>query len=270
MVSSTKAARRRRARRALIGGVVVVALIVGIAIVRSRSGAKSVAGPACVATAGQVSYPLDMDQAANATTIAAVGKRLGLADHAVTIALAAALQESGLHNLSGGDRDSLGLFQQRPSQGWGSPEQIMVPRLAAAAFYGGLAKVTGWQTRAVTDAAQAVQHSAAPSAYARWEAEARVIAQALTGEVAAGLTCRFAAPSGAPALASLSRTMEAELGSPALGTTVDSGRGWLVASWLIGHGEQFGVSSVSFAGQRWTPTSGAWRAHPPVTSTVEI
>ena len=82
-------------------------------------------------------------------------------------ALAAAFQESGLHNLSHGDRDSLGLFQQRPSQGWGTPSQIMDPGYAAGAFYHRLAQVTGWQTTSVTDAAQQVQRSAAPDAYAQ-------------------------------------------------------------------------------------------------------
>ena len=80
-------------------------------------------------------YTLDIDQAANSTTIAAVGKRLGLPDHAVTVALAAALQESRLHNLPYGDRDSLGLFQQRPSQGWGTATEILTPSYAAAAFF---------------------------------------------------------------------------------------------------------------------------------------
>ena len=72
-----------------------------------------------------------------------------------------ALQESGLHNLSYGDRDSLGLFQQRPSQGWGTPAQIMSPRHAAAAFYRRLSRIAGWQAMPVTEAAQTVQHSAA-------------------------------------------------------------------------------------------------------------
>ncbi len=73
-----------------------------------------------------------------------VGKRLGLADHAVSVALATAPQESKLRNLNYGDRDSLGLFQQRPSQGWGPPAKILVPRLAAAAFYTRLRSVPGW------------------------------------------------------------------------------------------------------------------------------
>jgi len=109
-----------------------------------------------------------------------VGKRLGLADHAVSVALATALQESKLRNLNYGDRDSLGLFQQRPSQGWGPPAKILVPRLAAAAFSTRLRSVPGWQTLPVADAAQAVQHSASAAAYAPWETEARLLARTLT------------------------------------------------------------------------------------------
>ena len=135
-------------------------------------------------------YTFAPEQARNAATIAAVGLRMGLPDHAVTIALAAALQESKLRNLSYGDRDSLGLFQQRPSQGWGSPDQISDPAYAATVFYQRLRSVPGWQTLSVTAAAQRVQHSDAPQAYARWEGLARVAAAALTGETAAGLTCR--------------------------------------------------------------------------------
>ena len=204
-------------------------------------------------------YQLDSEQAANATTVAAVGKRLGLADHAVTIAIAAALQESGLHNLAHGDRDSLGLFQQRPSQGWGTPSAILTPRLAAAAFYRRLASVAGWQNLTVTAAAQHVQQSAAPNAYADWEAEARDIARALTGEARAGLTCRFPNPSAAAPRRVVDQAVSVELGSPGARTTVTPARGWTVASWLVGHARQLHISVVDFAGRRWTPATGAWK-----------
>ena len=114
--------------------------------------------PLC--TSGEV--VLTTEQTANAATIAAVGKRLGVPNHAVTVALATAFQESGLRNLDYGDRDSLGLFQQRPSQGWGSAATIRTPRLAAATFYAHLLRVRGWATLPVTEAAQKVQHSGRP------------------------------------------------------------------------------------------------------------
>ena len=84
----------------------------------------------------------------------------------MTVALAAALQESNLLNLPYGDRDSLGLFQQRPSQGWGTAAQILDPAYAASAFYARLVDVPGWESLPVTQAAQLVQSSADPGAYA--------------------------------------------------------------------------------------------------------
>lgn len=85
------------------------------------------------------------------------------------VALATALQESGLRNLDYGDRDSLGLFQQRPSQGWGTATEIRDPVHASTKFYEALLKVSGWQSMTVTQAAQAVQKSGYPEAYAKWE-----------------------------------------------------------------------------------------------------
>ena len=228
-------------------------------------------GLPCHAVAATGNYALDTDQSANAATIAAVGKRLGLPDHAVTIALAAALQESKLYNLPYGDLDSLGLFQQRPSQGWGTKDQILNPRYAAAAFYQHLATVANWTALSVTDAAQAVQHSGVPDAYAQWEGEARTLAQAFTGEVAAGFTCRTVTTvSTAPPATVLAADLTAEVGSPALGTPVDTARGWLVAGWLIAHAGQYGVTTVTFAGYRWSGQKGTWTAQPPATNLVQV
>ena len=108
---------------------------------------------------------------------------------AATIALATAYQESKLYNIESGDRDSLGLFQQRPSQGWGSQEQILDPYYATNAFYDALAEVDGYETMPVTEAAQEVQRSAYPDAYADHEADARVLASALTGNSPRAFHC---------------------------------------------------------------------------------
>ena len=116
---------RRRPRFRALVALVALGVVSAVAVRLVTAGKEVAAG--CQAGAGSVSYRLDLEQAANATTVAAVGKRLGLPDHAVTIALAAALQESKLRNLSHGDLDSLGIFQQRPSQGWGTASQVMVP-----------------------------------------------------------------------------------------------------------------------------------------------
>lgn len=256
---------------ALFGG----AIVGGLSLLESTRKAQSYGCRATLPAAGtsgssSVSYPLSIDQAANATTIAAVGKRKGLPDHAVTIALAAALQESRLHNLTHGDLDSLGLFQQRPSQGWGTTAQVTTPSYAAGAFYDHLVDVQGWETLPVTVAAQRVQRSGVPDAYGDWELEARGLAQVLTGEVAAGLSCDLADPVPSAAPSAIQPTIDDELGSGALETTVDAGRGWTVASWLVGHAAQFGITRVSFNGQAWTTASGQWEADGAVEQVVRI
>lgn len=248
-------------------GLTGVALVAAMVVLLRRNGGPA---PSCQATAARGSYRLDLDQAANATTIAAVGKQLVLPDHAVTIALAAALQESKLRNLDHGDLDSLGLFQQRPSQGWGTPSQILTPSHAAASFYRRLVLVTGWQTLSVTDAAQQVQKSGAPDAYAQWETEARVLAQALTGEVAAGFACRLRVPGGTPPAGPLTQAMATELGIAGLGAPLPAAQGWTVASWLVGHAGPYRLHSVAFSGRTWTAASGVWRPGAAVDSLVRV
>jgi hypothetical protein len=132
---------------------------------------------------------LTAEQAENASLITAISVRRGLPARAASIALATAYQESKLMNLEGGDRDSLGLFQQRPSQGWGTPEQILDPVYATNAFYDALGRVEGFEAMEITDAAQEVQRSAYPDAYADHEADARALASALTGHSRGAFGC---------------------------------------------------------------------------------
>ena len=135
------------------------------------------------AVLGEVT-PLGDDMRRHAQTIIASGRRAGAGDAGIVIALAAAAQESGLRNVEYGDRDSLGLFQQRPSSGWGTPEQVLDPERASLAFFGGpvnpnpgitrgLLDIPGWESMTVTEAAQTVQISAYPNHYAKWETSAR-------------------------------------------------------------------------------------------------
>lgn len=119
------------------------------------------------------------EQIPNAQKIQATGVALKMPARGQVVALATALQESGLRNLNYGDRDSLGLFQQRPSQGWGTPAQVQDPVHAATTFYEHLKKVPGWQSMTVAQAAQAVQASALPDAYAKWEPLAAALQKAL-------------------------------------------------------------------------------------------
>lgn len=129
------------------------------------------------------------DQIANATTIYQVSQQLRLPQYAAVIAVATAMQESSLHNIDYGDRDSLGLFQQRPSQGWGTPAEIMDPTYSSTKFYEALVKVPNWQTIPLTEAAQAVQESAYPDAYAKWATDAEYLVATVSGALA-GSQCR--------------------------------------------------------------------------------
>ncbi|MEO9014911.1 MAG: LysM peptidoglycan-binding domain-containing protein [Terrimesophilobacter sp.] len=144
-----------------------------------------------VPAGGPTTVALTSEMAANARTIITVGKSLGVGNYGLIIALSAAMQESSLRNLDYGDRDSLGLFQQRPSTGWGTPAQVTDTTYASRLFFGGprnpnagitrgLLEIGGWQSMTVTQAAQAVQQSAYPDAYAKWETSARVWLDQLT------------------------------------------------------------------------------------------
>jgi hypothetical protein len=140
----------------------------------------------------------DAEQLANARTIVSVGAERRIPARGQIIALATAMQESGLHNIAGGDRDSIGLFQQRPSQGWGTPAQIGDPVYAASKFYDRLATIRGWQTMPLTVAAQAVQGSGFPNAYAKWEDDATALRQQLGAEPGVAADCSTA-PAGTAA-----------------------------------------------------------------------
>ncbi len=136
-----------------------------------------------VAQVGSAVVPLTPTMAANAQTIISVGRSLGVPSYGLVVALAAAAQESGLQDLTYGDRDSVGLFQQRPSTGWGTVAQLEDTSYASRLFFGGpsnpnkgktrgLLDIAGWQSMTVAQAAQKVQISAYPNAYAKWETSA--------------------------------------------------------------------------------------------------
>ena len=247
--------------------VLVAAVVVGVVVATRASGPCSFVsecrastttgtGPSA-GTAG--TFTLSPDQAQNAAIIAAVAYDRHLPDHAVTIALATALQESGLLDLPYGDLDSVGLFQQRPSQGWGTRDQLLDPVYAAGAFFTRLVTVPGWTSLPVTEAAQAVQHSAAPTAYANWESEARTLAIGLTGETAAGFSCHLDGFTGArPAPSALTAAATHELGAALIGAPVTTTVGWRVATWAVAHSWQYHLSDVSFEGRTWSAASGRW------------
>lgn len=226
---------------------------------------------------------LNTDQAANAATIAAVGSSRDLPERAVTIALATAMQESELRNISYGDRDSLGLFQQRPSQGWGTQEQILDPVYATNEFYDALQHVPGYERLPLTVAAQRVQKSGYPEAYAKHEDGATVLAAALTGRTADALTCttdpdtaRSIADGATVDTKRLAQRVKREFGG-SVGTAVSHGRtlsfallgaggrkaqlGSALAAWAVAHAKELRIESVVHQESVWTTTQSAkgWR-----------
>lgn len=171
----------------VVGAVVVagaVFLAVGLAM---RTGLGPLPDPeGCTARVAGHETRLSLEQGRNAALMAAISVRRGLPPRAASIAIATSMQESKLLNLAVGDRDSVGLFQQRPSQGWGTRRQLLDPVYATNAFYDALVQVAGYESMPITEAAQAVQRSAYPDAYAQHETAARTLASALTGETRGG------------------------------------------------------------------------------------
>ncbi|MGW4409632.1 C40 family peptidase [Nonomuraea sp. NPDC004702] len=151
--------------------------------VPSSTASSQIGSPVAAPSAPHAVPVLDLnaEQQGNAALIVQLAKERGLPARAAVIAIATALQESQLRNLRYGHLDSLGLFQQRPSQGWGTPEQILDPRHATGTFYDHLLKVTRWEQLPLTRAAQAVQRSGRPDAYAQWEPLAQRLVDTLTG-----------------------------------------------------------------------------------------
>ena len=221
----------------------------------------------CRTKVGRLTVQLSDVQARNASLISAIAVRRGMPAHAATIAIAAALQESKLYNLRGGDRDSLGIFQQRPSQGWGTPAQVRDPIHATNAFYDALVRVDGYNTLPVTVAAQEVQRSGYPSAYAAYEGDARALASALTGYSPAAFSCHLGEPGegSVPPAARRAVALRHALG-PAFGSvpvTVAPGaalrvaaanrpQGWSLASYLVAHASRLHLSTVSYDSRTWT------------------
>jgi hypothetical protein len=262
---------KRLAAVAVPLGLVVGGVAYGVS--RHSSGDDKTLGE-CTTRVGGLTVVLTDAQARNATLVSAIAVRRGMPAHAATIGLAAALQESKLYNLKGGDRDSLGLFQQRPSQGWGTPAQILDPAHATNAFYDALERVPGYADLRVTVAAQRVQRSGYPSAYAVYEDDARALASAMTGYSPAAFWCHLAAPERSPVPAAQRAQELRQALLPAFGPTglrVVSGsavavpasspeRGWALASYVVARAGRLGVSSVAFRGKVWSAGDNAgWR-----------
>ncbi|MDQ1677722.1 MAG: hypothetical protein QOC93_2866 [Actinomycetota bacterium] len=268
-------------RRPLAALAVFALLAAGgiFAVITLRGGSIPFVHDTCRVFVGERTVRLDPEQAGHAATIAAVAHRRDLPERAVTVAFATALQESKLRNLTGGDRDSVGLFQQRPSQGWGTPAQLRDTRYAARQFYRHLVKVDGWETLPVAVAAQAVQRSAEGRAYEKWAGDAAALARAFTGGAPGAVTCRLRKDGGtvAPAEEDLGSALAADVGtvsssrpggaSASRRVTVPVGAaaggatdpGWRVAYWFVAQARTYGVHTVRYGALEWTASSGKWR-----------
>jgi len=259
--------RRRAPRRSPWPFAVIAVLIavVGLSLNHRQEVPEPVASQ-CTVSGSDVS--VTTEQAANAATIAAVARSRGLPARATVVALATAQQESRLRNLDHGDRDSLGLFQQRPSQGWGTAEQVQDPVYAAGTFFDHLVQVPGWETGRLTEVAQAVQRSGFPEAYQQWEPLATTLADALLSTTPTQWTCSFPAAAAAGTVAdrsaALTTAVRREAGAPTVepdGTVSVAGAGWPEASWAVAHAQGLGLGVVSLDGWRWTP-EGGWVSSP--------
>ncbi len=234
--------------------------------------------PQCTVVLGSEKFVLAPDQTRYAAIIASAGLNRGLERHEVMIALATARQESKIRNISYGDTagpDSRGLFQQRPSQGWGTQEQVMDPWYAADRFYQELESVPNYQSLSVTEAAQAVQRSAYPDAYARHEQLAAAFARALTEGEPGALNCVLKPVAGAEPelsageLRSLLGRFAKTLAEPhpvtrdgnVLQLRVDSDpNGWRLANWVLANAQAADVVTISYNGLEWDRQKRVWAA----------
>ncbi|MGB7961922.1 MAG: hypothetical protein WCF12_03040 [Propionicimonas sp.] len=225
----------------------------------------------CTATVNGTTATLDPEQAYHAALISGVSIKRGLAPRAASIALTTAYQESGIRNLDFGHSDSLGLFQQRPSKGWGTVEQIMDPWYATTAFYQALVKVKNWRTGDINDVAQAVQRSAYPEAYRRHVTNARTLASSLTGETPASFSCVVRNPDE-PDLDAMKTYLSKNLGKTVSFTTPDATTlvvtakndnvAWAAAHQAIAATANYGLTAVTVGDYSWTHNRSAlasWR-----------
>jgi hypothetical protein len=173
-------------------GVAVTGLVAGFAGVVGAASASPVAECGTVsaepttASGGELSFTLSPEQQQMAEVIGQQAQALKVPERGVVVGYMVALQESTLRNLPGGDADSIGLFQQRPSQGWGTPEQLRDPAYQATGFFKRLLGTAGWEGMALGDAAQAVQRSGNPGAYAHWQPDAEVLTAQVPGSFLSG------------------------------------------------------------------------------------
>ena len=268
-----------RTTKVFVGLVAVTAVVVGGAI-GLHSLWNTATSHLTVSNCEVGSYDLGTDQAAVASTM--VGEvtkyRVKLPERAAVLVLAAALQESKLTNLgpNEGDRDSVGVLQQRPSQGWGGgdAEKLTDVGEATKEFLDALVQVPNWQRLPLSDAVQAVQISADGSLYAQHEDEAQALADALQGRTAAGISCEFPKPTKVASAARVAAEAGAQLGitSPTAAsprTVRVPGAHWQTAAWFVANADRLGIEQVAYAGRKWTRTDG-WKTSSAASSAAVV
>src|SRR5215469_5817134 len=282
---------RPRWRRPLIV-LIVIAVLLGVGAYFGYSAyqrfvVQVLAVPGCQAGTGQNAIPLDFGQAADAATVAGVAVREQLPTRALTIAYATAFQESKLENLGYGDRDSVGIFQQRPSQGWGTAAQLQDPAYATRAFFNALVQVPNYTSLPVDQAAQDVQRSADGSAYEQYAQTGAALAAYFTATPHAvtcwyspqtqasnlgisanlnlkaadsGLTDAFGQPGAGKAVQAISTARAGTSGT----FKVPAASGWAVANWLVANAGNYGITQVRYRGYRWKAglTETSWQPDP--------
>lgn len=216
----------------------------------------------CEVRGGEDGDELAVEQAAHAATVAGVAFQRRLPEHAVVVAFATVWQESQFYNLHFGDRDSVGLFQQRPSMEWGGAEELTDPVFAGNAFYEELEQVPEYTELPVFEAAQAVQRSADGGYYEQHEERSRIMAEAFTGRVGPAVDCWFppdelAEPDIASAEQELARVFGVGPDDPTVSDDhVTGDLGWAMALWAVGNAQDYGVAAVTYGAHRWTADTG--------------
>lgn len=275
--------RARGALWAVLGVVVVLALVAGgVMLWANYNKSPLPISDRCTARAGGRTTTVDPEQARNASIIVGTSIKRGLVPRAASIALATAYQESGIRNLDYGHADSLGLFQQRPSKGWGTEQQIMDPWYSSNAFFKAMERIAGWQTKDINDVAQAVQRSAYPDAYRRHVPNARTLASSLTGETPASFTCVVGAPAAADPegmRSFLVKTLGKDVvsvkstGDTLVVTTTSPQQAWAVAHLAVANTATYGLASAQLGPYSWTHSRSApadWVGTGPTDTALDV
>jgi hypothetical protein len=252
-----------------------VLIVAALAIAKFKHVHFPVVGASgCVVHGGQFPVTLDTGQASIAATIAGVAAYRSMPVRAVTIAYATALQESKLQDLSYGDLDSVGVFQQRPSEGWGTRRQLLDPVYASTRFFAALAAVPRYQHLRIYQAAQAVQRSADGSAYDQYAPQGAAMAGGFSGHQPRDVWCWYPggirkhprlSAAGTQLRRTFGRLSISHVGDPAAQVRVrGADMGWAVAAWLVSHASRFGIRHVSYQGYQWTAVHGrkGWTSQP--------